>query len=95
MANALDIEQLATWNSLKGKKFPTEANKSLLKYAMSIPFQKLIQEAEIAQVKTHTKNFKFNLSSFIVFKDHDNTSFQTSSSWSFGKHESILKLKGI
>lgn len=72
MANALDIEQLATWNSLKGKKFPTDANKSSLKYATSIPSQKLIQEAEIAQ-DTHRNLFKFNLSSFIIFKNQDNT----------------------
>lgn len=49
MANALDIEQPATQNSLKGKKFPTETNKSSLKYATSIPFEKLLQEADIAQ----------------------------------------------
>lgn len=49
MANALDIEQLATQSSLKGKKFPTEANKSSLKYATTISFEKLFQQANIAQ----------------------------------------------
>ena len=49
MANALDTEQLATQNSLKGKKFPTEANKSSLKYAKCISLEKLFQEVDVAQ----------------------------------------------
>lgn len=49
MANALGIERLATQNSLKGKKFPTEANKASLKYTTSIPFEKLSQEANVVQ----------------------------------------------
>lgn len=49
MANAVHIKHPATQNSLKGKKFPTEANKSSLKHAPSISFEKLFQEADIAQ----------------------------------------------
>lgn len=49
MANAVHIKQLATHNSLKGQGFPTEANKSSLKHTASISFEKLFQEADIAQ----------------------------------------------
>lgn len=49
MANALDIEQLATQNSLKGKKFSTEAKKASMKHAKSISFEKLFQEASTDQ----------------------------------------------